>query len=76
MPEVDRESLMKMYIALYGAKKVKHVPLRYTQFHQVQAFDQVYTSVGSKTSRSPVIIAIWPYLSDILTFRRPTTDNV
>ena len=45
MSEVDRDSLKNMYVALYAYEKVSHVPLCYTQFCQIQAFEQTYTSV-------------------------------
>ena len=52
---------------LYGDENIKHVPLRYTQFHQVCVFDQIYTSMKSRTARSSVVIAVWPHLTSILT---------
>ena len=76
MIECDREALLKMYTALYGAENVDHVPLRYTQFIQVQIFEQTYTSAKSRTSRSSGIIATWPYLAGILTSRPPSMNDV
>ena len=54
---------------------VKHVPLCYTQFHQVRVFEQIYTSMKSRTSRSSVVIAVWPHLTSILT-TQPTMEDV
>jgi len=68
------ENLSRTYVALYGSEKVSHIPLHYTQFCQIQTFEQTYTSVRSQTSPSPVIIAIWPYLSGILISRLPSID--
>ena len=64
-----------MYKVLYGNENVKHVPLCYTQFHQVRVFEQIYTSMKSRTSRSSVVIAVWPHLTSILT-TQPTMEDV
>ena len=37
---------------------------------------QIYTSTKSRTTRSSAIIALWPYLSGILTSRRPTMEDI
>ena len=54
---------------------VDHVPLQYTQFHHIRVFEQIYTSTKLRTSRSSAVIAIWPYLSGILT-SGPSMDHV
>ena len=76
MMEIDRELLKEMYNAIYGEDHIDHVPLRYTHYNQIRIFDQMFTSEASRTTRSSVIIAVWPYLSGILTSQMPTRENV
>ena len=75
LTDVERNDLQEMYKILYGNENVKHVPLRYTQFHQVRVFEQIYTSMKSRTCRSSVVIAVWSHLTSILT-TQPTMEDV
>ena len=76
LPEEARELLTEMYSVLYGLEKVVHVPLRYEQFHSVEVFNEMYTSAGSRTTRSAAIIAAWPSPGGILTSRKPSHDDI
>ena len=75
LTDVERIDLQEMYKVLYGDENVKHVPLRYTQLHQVRVFEQIYTSMKSRTCRSSVVIAVWSHLTSILT-TQPTMEDV
>ena len=57
-----RMSLQIMYCKLYSAEglTVRYVPLRYEEFSQLEVFGQLYTSLKSRSCRSPAVMAIWP----------------
>ena len=74
MMESERTDLQEMYNILYGAEHVDHVPLQHTQFHQIRVFEQMYTSLKSRSSRSSAIIAVWPHLSGIVTSNTSMED--
>ena len=76
MMEHQRKDLTQMYHAIYGAENVVHIPLRCTEYNQIKALEQIYTSTKSRTTRSAVIIAIWPHLSGILTSTRPQVQDI
>ena len=75
MPELERTDLQQMYDVLYGVENVIMVPLKYIQFNQTHIFEQIYTSLKSRTSRSSVVIAVWSHSSSILS-SNPTMNDV
>ena len=76
MMDHQRKDLTPMYHAIYGAENVVHIPLRCTEYNQIKVLEQIYTSTKSRTTRSAVIIAIWPHLSGILTSMRPQVQDI
>ena len=75
MPGLERTDLQQMYDVLYGVENVIMVPFKYIQFNQTRIFEQIYTSSKSRTSRSSVVIAVWPHSSSILS-SNPTMNDV
>jgi len=75
MEEV-RDTLHEMYATLYGDDNVIHVPLRYEEFREVNVFCKTFTSEKSRSSKSPIVLAVWPSPSGILTTTSPTCDDV
>ena len=76
MMECEKQALVEMYHTIYCPQNVEHVPLRYTQFLQIQTFEQIYTCTRSRTTRSSAIVAIWPHLSGILPASLSCIDNI
>ena len=76
LPEEARDVLTEMYSVLYGLENVVHVPLRYEEFHSVEVFNEMYTSVKSRTTKSAAIVAAWPSPGGILTSRKPSQDDI
>ena len=74
--DLEMEALTQMYSAIHDVESVQLVPLHYVQFHQIQIFEQMYTSLRSRKSCSSAIVDFWPHLSGILTSRRPSMDDV
>lgn len=75
LTEQKRNLLAEMYSTIYG-QGVTHIPLRYEEFREVKVFEEVYTSAKSKSTRSSVIVAVWPSPLGILSSRRPTRDDI
>ena len=76
MMDFEGEALAQMHSAIYDVESVQHVPLRYVQFHQIQIFEQLHTSLRSRKNCSSAIVAFWLHLSGIQTSRQPSVDNV
>lgn len=76
MREEVRDTLSEMYAAIYGFENVVHVPLQYTEFHDVQVFDKTYISVKSRSTKSPAVLAAWASPSGIITDRVPCCDDI
>ena len=76
MIDHQRKDLTQMYHAIYVAENVVHIPLRCTEYNQIKVLEQICTSTKSRTTRSAVIIAIWPHLSGILTSTRPQVQDI
>ena len=76
LPEEARDVLTEMYSVLYGSENVVHVPLRYEEFRSVEVFNEMYTSVKSRTTKSAAIVAAWPSPGGILTSRNPSQDDI
>lgn len=41
--ERAKTHLYNMYIKLYSAEQITHVPMQYEEFNQVEIFEQIYT---------------------------------
>ena len=75
MEEEVKYTLHEMYATLYGDDNVIHVPLRYEEFREVNIFRKTFTSEKSRSSKSPIVLAVWASPSGILTTRSPTCDD-
>ena len=76
MREEVRDMLKEMYDILYGIENVVHVPLQYVEFSNVKVFNKTYLSEKSRAKKSPAIIAAWSSVSDILTERHSSYDDL
>ena len=74
--EYSRDFLKGTYGKLYSPRQVHYVPLRYEEFAQIEVYVQVYTSLKSRSSRSSVILAVWPKLGGKILDRTVSLEDV
>lgn len=55
-----RDLLYKVYMILYDPSSIIHIPMKYEEVYQVQAFNKLYSSLKSRSCRSAGIAAFWP----------------
>lgn len=74
--EGTKTHLYNMYIKLYSAEQVTHVPMQYEEFNQVEIFKKLYTSSKSRSHKSTTIMAIWPSLTVRILDRSYRSEDV
>lgn len=74
--ETTRDKLYNTYSKIYSAESVKHVPLRYEEFRQLEVFGQIYTSSKCRSHRSNTIMAIWPSITGNILDRSCRVEDV
>ena len=64
-----------MYSKIYPAESIKHVPLRYEEFNQLEVFGQIYT-LKCRSNSSATIMAIWPSVTGSILDRSCGIEDV